>query len=642
MAYEGSRISVARLPLGTASAAGALRVGSNISISSGIISLGTTNITDALGYTPLSLAGGVLTGALTLSGAPTSDLHAATKAYVDATAQGLDVKASCRALAASNITLSGTQTIDDVVLVAGDRVLVNGQTTGSENGIYVVAASAWARASDADTAAKLNANAFTFIEEGTTYADSGWVLTANNPITLGTTALSFTQFSGAGQITAGNGLTKSGNTLSVLAANSTISSTVSGISVGTGSITNTQISASAAIADTKLATISTAGKVSDSALSSNVALLTGTQTFSGSKTFGNLTTTSSLTASTNNAGVGEALTISNTGTGTGVLTTFKFRDSAASTVTGAEISAIKVGAYTSGTISTYTSALVFETAHQSTSTTEAARITNNKALLINTTTDNGTDKLQVAGSADFTGKVKTPASTTTSAGLLVPHGAAPTTPADGDVWTTTSGLFAQINGSTVQFGSGSGSVTSVALSLPAIFTVSGSPVTGAGTLSATLASQTANTVFAAPNGSAGAPTFRTIVAADLPTATAAALGVARAGTGLAVSSGIFSVDSAAVLRTIRVVTAAGAVTCAATDDVVVINKTTGAATAVTLPSSPSTGKQVIIKDGKGDAATNNITVSPAAGTIDGVATHVIDGDYGARTFVYNGTQWNLI
>jgi len=99
-------------------------------------------------------------------------------------------------------------------------VLVKNQTSGSENGIYVVAAGSWSRATDADATAEVTAGLFTFVEEGTANADSGWVLSTNQPITLGTTALTFAQFSGAGQITAGAGMTKTGNTLDVATADS--------------------------------------------------------------------------------------------------------------------------------------------------------------------------------------------------------------------------------------------------------------------------------------------------------------------------------------------------------------------------------------------------------------------------------------
>jgi hypothetical protein len=144
---------------------------------------------------------------------PVSAQDAATKAYVDAARMGLDVKASVRVATTENITRSGTQTIDGVVLVAGDRVLVKNQSTGSQNGIYEVAAGSWNRASDADSSSEVTAGMFTFVSEGTANADSGWVLTTNDEIVLGTTSLVFAQFSGAGQITAGAGLTKNGNTI---------------------------------------------------------------------------------------------------------------------------------------------------------------------------------------------------------------------------------------------------------------------------------------------------------------------------------------------------------------------------------------------------------------------------------------------
>jgi len=147
---------------------------------------------------------------------PTGAQDAATKAYVDATKQGLDVKDSVRAATTANITLSGTQTVDGVSLLAGDRVLVKNQSTASENGIYdVVSGGSWTRSADANVSSEVTSGLFVFVEEGTTNADSGWVLTTDGSITLGTTSLAFVQFSGAGQITAGAGLSKTGNTIDV-------------------------------------------------------------------------------------------------------------------------------------------------------------------------------------------------------------------------------------------------------------------------------------------------------------------------------------------------------------------------------------------------------------------------------------------
>jgi hypothetical protein len=160
---------------------------------------------------------GKITGVAT----PTDATDAANKAYVDATRSGLDVKASVRAATTANITLSNTQTIDGVALAVDNRVLVKNQSTASENGIYIVKSGAWIRAEDADNtpAGEVTSGMFTFVEEGTAYADSGWVLSTNGTITLDTTALTFVQFSGAGQITAGSGLSKTGNTLDVNVAN---------------------------------------------------------------------------------------------------------------------------------------------------------------------------------------------------------------------------------------------------------------------------------------------------------------------------------------------------------------------------------------------------------------------------------------
>lgn len=147
---------------------------------------------------------------------PTSAQDAATKAYVDAARSGLDVKASVRVATTANITLSGTQTIDGISVIAGDRILVKDQSTSSANGIYDVAAGAWSRSSDADISAEVTTGMFTFVSEGTVNADSGYVLTTDDTITLGSTSLTFVQFSGAGQVTAGAGLTKSGNTIDVI------------------------------------------------------------------------------------------------------------------------------------------------------------------------------------------------------------------------------------------------------------------------------------------------------------------------------------------------------------------------------------------------------------------------------------------
>ena len=173
---------------------------------------------------------------------PTADAHFATKGYVDSTSEGLDVKQSCKVATTANITLSGTQTIDGVSVIADDRVLVKDQSTASQNGIYLCKASTWQRTDDLATGVDA-AGAFTFVEQGSTNADIGFVCTSNKgSAVVGTNNLSFSTFSSSGNVTAGNGLDKSGNELSLdLKANGglVIESTELAIDLAASSITGT-------------------------------------------------------------------------------------------------------------------------------------------------------------------------------------------------------------------------------------------------------------------------------------------------------------------------------------------------------------------------------------------------------------------
>jgi hypothetical protein len=176
----------------------------------------------------LPKSGGTMTGAIAMGtskitglGTPTDATDAATKAYVDSAAQGIDWKASVRVATTATGTLASAfadgSTVDGVTLATGDRILIKNQSTGSQNGIYVVQATgAPVRSTDADANAEVTGNFAVFVEEGTANADSGWVLTNDGAVTVGTTALTFTQFTGLGQITAGDGLTKTGSTLNVV------------------------------------------------------------------------------------------------------------------------------------------------------------------------------------------------------------------------------------------------------------------------------------------------------------------------------------------------------------------------------------------------------------------------------------------
>ena len=173
---------------------------------------------------------------------PSGDQDAATKAYVDSVANGLDVKDSVRYASTANIAgtydngagtitagSNGALSIDGQTPSQGDRVLLKDQSSAVQNGIYTVTtvgdgstAYVLTRGPDADTAAELTGGTFFFVEEGSANADNGYVATHNGTPTLGSTDITFSQFSGAGQISAGDALTKTGNQLDVAVDDSTI------------------------------------------------------------------------------------------------------------------------------------------------------------------------------------------------------------------------------------------------------------------------------------------------------------------------------------------------------------------------------------------------------------------------------------
>lgn len=181
---------------------------------------------------------------VTLSGTTTNSTDAATKAYVDSVAQGLDVKQSVHVASTANIaTLSGLLTIDGHELEAGQRVLVKNQSTASENGIYVAGSSTWSRADDFDGTPAVTTGAFAFVEYGNTQAGTGWVLTTTGTITIGSTGLTFAQFSGSGSYAAGSGLTLTGNSFSVNVDNSTVEISAGNLQVKDNGITSAKMAA---------------------------------------------------------------------------------------------------------------------------------------------------------------------------------------------------------------------------------------------------------------------------------------------------------------------------------------------------------------------------------------------------------------
>ena len=238
---------------GKASLAGATFTGTVSGISKSMVGLGNVdNTSDANKPVStaqqtaingrLALSGGTLTGALTLSGAPTSDLQAATKAYVDTLATGLRVKDPVVVATTGNLTsnydngtaglgafLEGTANgalglIDNYAVTTNDRVLVRAQTDAVENGIYYVdslgsGSSKWklTRATDADNSpsAEVAGGNFCLVQFGDTNANAGFIISTVGTITLGTDDVVFTQFSAAQNIVAGTGIVKDGSEISI-------------------------------------------------------------------------------------------------------------------------------------------------------------------------------------------------------------------------------------------------------------------------------------------------------------------------------------------------------------------------------------------------------------------------------------------
>ena len=255
-AWDGNIISVAKGGTGTATGSitgtGALNFtagGANSSIVLTPTGTGTVNVG---GFKVTNMA------------TPVSGTDATTKDYVDNLVQGLIVKNAVKVATTTNITLSGTQTIDGYSVQVNDRVLVKNQTAPAENGIYSAQSSTWTRTTDADTWDEL-ISAYVFVQLGSTQADTGWVCTIDSGGTLGVTAVTWAQFSGAGTFTAGQGLLLASNAFSIDLVGT------SGKIVVTTADTQTLVNKTlqAAIVDTSISATAGAGSIINTSVISN-------------------------------------------------------------------------------------------------------------------------------------------------------------------------------------------------------------------------------------------------------------------------------------------------------------------------------------------------------------------------------------
>jgi hypothetical protein len=204
---------------------------------------------------------------------PSAATDAANKQYVDNAIQGLDPKPSVRVATTGNILLSAAPNCDSINPVPGDRVLVKDQTSTSENGIYVAAGGAWTRALDFNAMSEA-ASAYVWVENGLTQADTGWVCTNDGAGALGSTPITFVQFSGAGQIVAGAGLTKTGNTLDV-GAGTGISVAADTVGIANGGVTDAQVAAANKDGVAATASMRTLGTGAQQAAAGNTGVIAG-------------------------------------------------------------------------------------------------------------------------------------------------------------------------------------------------------------------------------------------------------------------------------------------------------------------------------------------------------------------------------
>jgi uncharacterized cupin superfamily protein len=359
--FGNINIGASSLTAGTASftsiVGSAITGSGNLSISGNGSFSGDLEVDGTFSAATTTLSGDLALGGKKITGLadPTSAQEAATKAYVDAIAQGLDVKASVRAATTANITLSGTQTIDGISVIAGDRVLVKDQTDAGENGIYVVAAGSWSRSSDANENSEVISGMYTFVEEGSDQANTGWSLITPNPITLDTTDLTFTQFSGSADIAAGNGLTKTGNTINAVGTLNRISVSADAIDIDSNYVGQSSLTTVGALTSGSIASGFGSINIGSSALTAGAGTLSSLTSYGSLSIGGTATTTIQGNNATSTFSGGISLASGNVNLATGGRYLINNASIIDATTLGSSVvgsSLTSVGALDSGSITT--------------------------------------------------------------------------------------------------------------------------------------------------------------------------------------------------------------------------------------------------------------------------------------------------
>lgn len=445
---------------------------------------------------------------------------------------GYKQKAPVRVATTANITLSAPQTIDGVAVIAGDRVLVKNQTLGQENGIYIVAAGSWTRSTDFDTASpdEISQGAAIFVQEGTLLGKTGWSLSTPDPITVGTTPLTFIQYSGANAYTAGTGLQLIGNQFSALTTTALWNANqLQGVSVSNVAPSNGQLIQYNGTAWSPF---------TPNYLTGNQTItLSGDVTGSGSTT---IATTISASSVRSKLSAGTGISYNST---SGVIT----NTAPDQTVTLTQGSGVTVtGTYPSFTISaTGTGGTVTSVGFTSTDLTVSG----------SPITSTGTITANITNNAVTFAKIQDLAATR----LLGRYSATL-----GDPQEIQIGTGLTLNSTTGVLSGNTGTVTSVGMTVPSIFAVGGSPITTSGVLSLTLTSQTALNVFAV--GAANAvPSFQLLTAAHIPTLTASKISdfvdtvrtSVSAGTGISYNSATGVITNTAPSQTVSLTAGTG-------------------------------------------------------------------------------------